>query len=297
MFRGPFALALAAGMAAVVNPCGFAMLPAYLSTFLGSDHHAGGANAVGRALRVSAALTGGFVAVFGIFGLVVTPFALSIKENLPWVTITIGVGLFILGISLLGGREITLRIPKLQKGGRDGSILSMFLFGVSYATASLSCTIGPFLAVTTSTFRSSSLLAGTAVFFTYAVGMGVVISILTVALALAKNSVVDRFRRLLPIINRISGALLIVAGAYVAYYGWYEIRIFKGPTTDPIIDRAIRIQVWLQNQIVPDNPIRVAIVAITILGVLVVSTRLRRRQSHIPSSLKPSNDKLERTDR
>ena len=297
MFRGPFALALAAGMAAVVNPCGFAMLPAYLSTFLGSDPHAGGANAVGRALRVSAALTGGFVAVFGIFGLIVTPFALSIKENLPWVTITIGVGLFILGISLLGGREITLRIPKLQKGGRDGSILSMFLFGVSYATASLSCTIGPFLAVTTSTFRSSSLLAGTAVFFTYAVGMGVVISILTVALALAKNSVVDRFRRLLPIINRISGALLIVAGAYVAYYGWYEIRIFKGPTTDPIIDRAIRIQVWLQNQIVPDNPIRVAIVAITILGVLIVSTRLRRRQSHIPSSLKPHSDKLERTDR
>jgi len=288
MFRGPFALALAAGMAAVVNPCGFAMLPAYLATFLGSDHRAGGVNSVVRALRVSAALTGGFVAVFGIFGLVVTPFALSINEYLPWVTIIIGVGLFILGISLLRGREIILRIPKLQKGGRDGSILSMFLFGVSYATASLSCTIGPFLAVTTSTFRSSSLLGGASVFFTYALGMGVVISILTVALALAKNSVVDRFRRLLPIINRISGALLIVAGAYVAYYGWYEIRILRGPTTDPIIDRAILIQVWLQNQIVPDNPTRVAIVAITILGVLIVSTSLRRR--HLALAANPNQD-------
>jgi len=30
MLEGPFALALAAGMAATVNPCGFALLPAYL---------------------------------------------------------------------------------------------------------------------------------------------------------------------------------------------------------------------------------------------------------------------------
>ena len=30
MFDGPFALAVAAGMAATVNPCGFALLPAYL---------------------------------------------------------------------------------------------------------------------------------------------------------------------------------------------------------------------------------------------------------------------------
>lgn len=281
-------------MAATVNPCGFAILPAYLSTFLGSDHRAGGANAVVRALRVSAALTGGFVAVFGIFGLVVTPFALSIEEHLPWVTIVIGVALVALGISLLRGREISLRIPKLQKGGRDGSLLSMFLFGVSYATASLSCTLGPFLAVTTSTFRSSSFLAGTAVFFTYAIGMGLVIGILTVALALAKTSVVDRFQRVLPIINRFAGALLITAGAYVAYYGWYEIRILRGPTTDPIINRAVRIQSWLQNHIVPDNPIRVAIVAMTILGVLIVLTQFRRRQ--LVLTAKPSNGELERTD-
>lgn len=265
-------------MAATVNPCGFAILPAYLSTFLGSDNRAGGANAVVRALSVSAALTGGFIAVFGLFGLVVTPFALSIEKHLPWITIIIGLGLFALGITLLRGREIILRIPKLQKGGRDGSLSSMFLFGVSYATASLSCTIGPFLAVTTTTFRSSSFVASIAVFFTYALGMGLVISILTVALALAKTSVLHRFQRLLPIINRISGALLIAAGAYVAYYGWYAIRVLKGPTTDPIIDRAIRVQAWLQNHIVPDNPIRAAIVATTILGVLIVSTRLRRRQ-------------------
>ena len=68
--------------------------------------------------------------------------------------LVIGIGLVGLGIYLLTGRQIMLNIPKLQKGGSDGTLLSMFLFGVSYAVASLSCTIGPFLAVTSTTFRN-----------------------------------------------------------------------------------------------------------------------------------------------
>ena len=53
------------------------------------------------------------------------------------------------------------RIDRLiTSSSQDGTLPSMFLFGVSYAVASLSCTIGPFLAVTTSTFRSESWLTG-----------------------------------------------------------------------------------------------------------------------------------------
>lgn len=113
MFDGPYALAIAAGMAATVNPCGFAMLPAYLSAFLGTENRAGGASAVGRALGVSAALTAGFVVVFGLFGVIVTPLALSIEDKLPWVTIVIGFALVGLGVALIFGREFSVRIPKL----------------------------------------------------------------------------------------------------------------------------------------------------------------------------------------
>ena len=35
MIEAPFALAFAAGLVSTVNPCGFAMLPAYLSYFVG----------------------------------------------------------------------------------------------------------------------------------------------------------------------------------------------------------------------------------------------------------------------
>jgi cytochrome c-type biogenesis protein len=153
----------------------------------------------------------------------------------------------------------------------------MFLFGISYAVASLSCTIGPFLAVTTSTFRSESWLTGLGVFIAYGVGMGVVIAILTVAVALAKSGVVQRFRNLLPVMNRIAGGLLVVAGAYVAYYGWYEIRVLGGATDDPIVDRAIGLQTWLQSRIVPDDPVAFTTGTLIVLVTLTAGTAIARR--------------------
>ena len=278
MFDGPYALAVAAGMAATVNPCGFALLPAYLSAFLGSEHRSGGAGAVGRALAVSAALTAGFVVVFGLFGLVITPLALSIEDELPWVTIVIGIGLVALGAALLAGKQPILKIPKLQRGGSDGTLPSMFLFGVSYATASLSCTVGPFLAITTTTFRSSSFIAGLGIFFAYALGMGLVIGVLTIALSLAKATFVQRFRSALPRINRVAGAFIVIAGIYVAYYGWYEIRVFNGDTDDPIIDRAITIQSWMTNTVVPDDPGRVGLLALAAVAVGTATTTIVRRR-------------------
>ncbi len=62
----------------------------------------------------------------------------------PWLTVVIGVALAVGGIAFLIGWEPKLAVPRLDKGGRTRGLWSMFLFGVSYAIASLSCTIGPF---------------------------------------------------------------------------------------------------------------------------------------------------------
>ncbi|MER7173964.1 cytochrome c biogenesis protein CcdA, partial [Streptomyces mesophilus] len=71
----PFALALGAGLLAAVNPCGFALLPAYLSLLVLGERPASRATAVVRALTATLAITLGFGAVFGIFGLAVQPAA------------------------------------------------------------------------------------------------------------------------------------------------------------------------------------------------------------------------------
>jgi len=272
-------------MAATVNPCGFALLPAYLAAFVGEDHEPG-VGAVPRAFAVSGALTAGFVVVFGLFGAVISPLAVSVEQYLPWVTIVIGIGLVGLGVWLLAGRELVLHIPKLDRGGRDGSLASMFLFGVSYAIASLSCTIGPFLAVTSSTFSSGDVASGIGVFVAYALGMGAVITALTVGVALARAGLAGRLRSAMPYVSKFSGGLLVVAGAYVAWYGWFEVRTLSGGDgSDPIVDRAIELQSWLQRTLVPDDAVGGLATIAVVLAAVAALVGWRRRRSARPAEV------------
>lgn len=286
MFDVPFALAFGAGMVATVNPCGFAMLPAYLGFFVGSDSAARPArDRIARALVVSGAMTAGFVTVFGLVGLLVQTVASSIDDHLSKVTIVIGFVLVGLGVWLLTGRELRVRSPRLQRGGRDGTFLSMYVFGISYATASLSCTLGPFLVALTPTFRSAGVASGIAAFLAYAMGMGLVIGAITVALAGAQQAWVARLRSIGPLVNRISGVLLVVAGGYVAWYGYWELR--GDFSADPIVDGATGIQEWLTRQVggLPRWPITVALVMV---GVVVVVVRRRRPTPESKNITKPS---------
>jgi cytochrome c biogenesis protein CcdA len=225
---GTLALAFATGMVATINPCGFAMLPAYLSYFLGmEDRSTSAAAGVRRALAVGLSVSAGFLLVFGLMGILITEFGLRIEDKLPWVTIVIGVVLMGLGIAMVRGFEPVLDLPKLQKGTGSRQLWSMFLFGVSYAVSSLSCTIPLFLVAVTGTFTRSSFAAGMATFLAYALGMALTLMALTLAIALARQGLVRWLRRALPYVNRIAGLLLIVAGAYMAYYGWYEIQVLE----------------------------------------------------------------------
>lgn len=256
MIEADYALALTAGMVATVNPCGFAMLPAYLSYFLGTDEGDGDdpQRSLLRAVAVGCAVTLGFLVVFGSVGLAVTHLSLSIERYLPWVTMVIGVGLLGLGVAMLRGFELAVRLPKLDKGGTSQGLWSMFLFGISYAVASLSCTLGPFLGLMGITFSQVSYASGVSLFLMYGLGMGLVLTVLTVAIALTRLSLVHALRRALPYINRVSGALLVVAGAYLAWYGWYEVRVLlwndTGAEPGPVawVTRwSADISTWVQN--------------------------------------------------
>jgi cytochrome c biogenesis protein CcdA len=285
----PVLLALTAGMVAALNPCGFALLPAYLTLVVAQGgQNTSRSSAVGRALTMSAAMTTGFVAVFGAFGLVAVPLALSLERYLPWATIVIGVALVGLGVYLLTGRELLLNTPKLAGAAPGRTLRSMVLYGVAYAVASLSCTIGPFLAITTSTFRSQSVLSGVSVFVLYGIGMGLVVGVLAVAVALAQKGFVARFRQATPYISRFSGVLLVLAGAYVAYYGYYEIQVFSGAQADdPIVGAFTSVQANVANWVAGTNP---AVLA-AILGAVAVAaggatwwSRRRRRSDQVEPS-------------
>jgi cytochrome c biogenesis protein CcdA len=233
-------VAPAAGLVAAFNPCGFAMLPSFLALLVS------GPGGVLRALRLSAAMTAGFVTVFGTIGFVISVVTAPLQEHLPWVTVVTGVVLAGLGGWMLSGRELSVPIPRLAVGGPSGSFLALYGYGASYAVASLSCTIAPFLAVTGLVSGSGEVLEGLAAFVAYGIGMGVVVGLLAMLVALAQDTVVRRTRAVLPHILRISGAFLLIAGLYVAYYGWYELRVIAGDSAD---DAVVGTVTEIQGQI------------------------------------------------
>lgn len=280
MDDGLLALALGAGMLAAVNPCGFALLPAYLSLLVVGDDDRGRSNAVVRALGLTAAMTVGFVAVFATFGLVISPVASSVQQYLPWFTVAFGLLLVLAGIWLLAGRS--LPALRWRPRGRElsRSAPAMVLFGASYAVASLTCTIAPFLAIVVTSFRTGSTWSGVQLFTVYALGMGLVVGTAAVAIALANASIVTSMRRLGRWVPLLAGGLLVVTGGYVAYYGWWELRVLAGgDLDDPVIARAQDVQGYAANAVdhLGAGGITVILVALLLISLALRSLRRRDR--------------------
>ncbi|MER7815809.1 cytochrome c biogenesis protein CcdA [Streptomyces sp. NPDC096153] len=278
----PLALALGAGMLAAVNPCGFALLPAYLSLLVLGDDSPSRTVAVGRALAATAAMTAGFAAFFGVFGLVIQPVAGQVQQHLPWFTITFGLLITTAGAWLLAGRQLPTLAPKLRRAPAvTRSVPSMAVFGLAYATASLGCTIAPFLAIVVSAFRSGSTTEGIALFTAYAAGMGLIVGAASLTVALTRTTAVTRLRRLGAIAPRLGGGLLLLVGAYVAYYGWYEIRALRNPTTtDPVIDTAATVQRAVADTLDTAGPAVIAVLFALLLLVTLVIRRRKRTSRH-----------------
>lgn len=275
MIDGPFLFALTAGMVAAFNPCGFAMLPVYLAGFMGLDMDGGEVatrTSPIKAVAIGAVVSSGFVLVFGIAGLAFTGLSVSIQEFAPWITVAIGLALIPLGVALLVGKEPKLALPRMNRGTRGSGLDSMFLFGISYGVVSLSCTLPIFLAAVGSAFREESFVSGISIFLTYGLGMALVLMSITVGLAFARNGLIRRMKRILPYVHRISGGLLVLAGAYVAYYGFWELSIERGDPVaagpvDFITTVSSRVNAWV-NETGPTT-LALLMTAVAVIALLV----------------------------
>ena len=278
-FFDPSAFTL--GMVALLNPCGFALLPAYLGFFLGLDDNRSGAGstlvALNRGQIVGLSMSAGFLAVFGVLGLFLAGSLTAIGQSgwLPRLTIVIGVGLVVLGVAMLRGFQPALSLPKLNKGGSDQSIVSMFVFGVSYAIASLSCTIGIFITIVANTTRSEGFGERLGSFLSYAIGMGLLATVVTLAVGFGKKGLVNNFRRLLPKINLFSAIILVVVGVYVTLYGIWSQQVFGDPgSVTPWIDSIVltvegwqgALTSWMAGRVNPFGLVGEPLARTTIMG-------------------------------
>lgn len=289
MIDAPFALAFTAGLVATVNPCGFAMLPAYLSYFMGlSDDgvEAGAPTAVRRALVIGAVVSSGFLVVFGVVGALVTLGMRAIIDVIPWAAMVIGGGVGILGVAMLLGYEPVVNLPKVGRARSGKRHSAVFVFGLSYAVASLSCTLPIFLAVVAGSIQRTNLVSGVLLFLVYGLGMSLVLVVVTLALALGKQRLVGWLRRSARSINRVSGAILLLAGGYIVWFWTANLNdplAASGPITT--VDR------WSSQftQLIGDRPLLwgATFGAITLAAVvyLVVARRNSREGADQPAEL------------
>ena len=96
------------------------------------------------------------------------------------------------------------------------------MFGLSYGTAFLSCTLPIFLAVVGTSLTITNILSSLGQFLLYALGMGFVIMALTLGMAFFKGAMTRTLRKALPSIQPVGSWLMVVAGAYIVFY-WLTI--------------------------------------------------------------------------
>jgi len=232
----PVSYAFGAGMVSTVNPCGFVMLPAYLSLYLGARDSAFYQRSAGlrtlKALVVGVTVSAGFVALFAIVGAGISAGGNILIRAIPWLAVLIGAGLLILGLAMLAGRSLPARfIGRLVSrigGPRSAGIGGFFLFGVAFGAASLSCTLPIFLMVVGSALASSGFISGLVQFVSYGLGMGLVLIALTLGTALCKEGiVVSGLQGALPYVERAAAVLIVAAGGYILYYWLVKGQLIK----------------------------------------------------------------------
>lgn len=222
----PFGYSFGAGMLAAVNPCGFAMLPAYLALYLGSNQEgtAPVLQRIGRAALVGVSVTVGFSTLFVLAGIVVSLGGTFLFPFLPWIGMALGLLLILLGLISFFGRVIAPslfeRLADRLANPEQRSVRGFYLFGLAYGLASLSCTFPIFMIAAGSALLSGNLFRGTLQLVSYSLGMSTVILALTFAVAFLRYGIIGRLRRAVPYVQTAAAALLVFAGTTILLYWW-----------------------------------------------------------------------------
>lgn len=219
---GLLGLAFSAGITAFFNPCSFALLPAYLSFFMGRNEESPNTKTTLegtlRGAKIGAIVTFGLASIFGGIGILVSVISSQISSFFPLLPLAIGPVFIVLGIFWL------INIPMLSLPPFMAKIkltqTSFFLFGVAYGLASLACVFPLFLMIIFSAISTAGSFSALSIFLIYILGMGVMMMTLSIGVALSKDLLIKKFKSMLKYVKRVAGVILIAAGIYLVYF-WF----------------------------------------------------------------------------
>ncbi|MCH8003232.1 MAG: cytochrome c biogenesis protein CcdA [Nanoarchaeota archaeon] len=214
-------VAIAAGFVTFISPCGIAMLPAYVSYYIGREKSEKNVKKdLFNGLKNGLFVSFGLISIFMIIGAIIVYIGNFIKFYIPIFTLVVGLVLIIIGFFMLFNKNFSFALPfHLQpKKKINNGFLRFYTFGIGYGLAVMSCTLPVFLAIIISALSTGSVIDGIFIFLIYSVAAAVGVVGISVITAMSKVTIMKKFSRIFPYVRVITAVVIIIAGSYIIYY-------------------------------------------------------------------------------
>jgi len=205
-----------AGAVATVNPCGFALLPAWFAREMAVHADRPRAERLARSVLAGAAVSLGFVAIFVIAGVILASGASWLGPALPWIGITLGLGLALIGALWVVGARLP-GLPVVDACRRVNSRYGAFGFGISYGLASISCTLPVFMSVAGLTFLATDEVSPVGL-IAFLAGAASVLTLVAVLGTVSGTGIERIVQGRTKVLRQFAGGLTFLAGLYIALF-------------------------------------------------------------------------------
>ena len=211
-----FPSAVVAGLLSFLSPCVLPLVPPYLAYIAGSsldELSTRKDTAVNRRALLAALLfVAGFSTVFVLLGASASMLGGLLRAHIQVLGYVAAALIIIMGLHFLGVFRIGLFMREARvEVQKPAGMFGAYIMGLAFAFGWTPC-IGPVLAtILTIAGREASVTYGVSLLAAYSVGLGV--PFLLAALAMGQFiGVMKRFRRYIGIVEKLTGALLVITG-------------------------------------------------------------------------------------
>jgi cytochrome c-type biogenesis protein len=210
-------IAFGAGVLSFLSPCVLPLVPSYLSFVTGMSLEDLQEGVDRRATFIHSLLfVAGFTGIFLLLGASASFLGQFLKIYELWIARVGGLIIIVLGLHLAGAFRLTplMRERRVHLHDKPAGYLGTVGVGAAFGAGWTPC-IGPVLgAILTFAASQEQFWAGVGLLFVYS--MGLAVPFLLSALALdAFLRVFGRFRRFLPVVQLMSGVLLVILGLFL----------------------------------------------------------------------------------
>ncbi len=208
--------AFLAGLLSFVSPCVLPLIPSFLSLLTGQSledlQATNDPHQKRRVMLHALSFIAGFTLMFMAFGLTASALGGAFGQYRDWIAKIGGAIVILLGLNMLGVFRIGFLArdtrPQVVRANRN--FLTSFLVGIAFAAGWSPC-IGPILGAILFLATGEQVGAAALLLFVYSMGLAVPFLITAAAITQALGAL-NKIKRFLPTIERVSGVVLVVTG-------------------------------------------------------------------------------------